>query len=164
EHAFSNLQFQPVRRPWVDVDHLLDLVDEATPAQLQRRNIYRHSHLIEPRGVPTKVVFHRFAQRPAPYLMDQSGLFQDRNELPWGDETGTRIVPSHQRLGAGELAALQANLRLIMENEFPPRQGQPEKILHRQPAGNLFGHSRSVKEISIAARLCLLERRLAVLE
>ena len=81
DQAFGDLQFQSGRRMRVDADRLLDLGDEAAIAQLQRRHVDRDAHGRQARGAPAQVVFDRLAQRPAPDFMDQSGFFQDRDEL-----------------------------------------------------------------------------------
>ena len=118
DQAFGDLQFQPGRRVRVDADHLLDLGDEAAIAQLQRRHVHRDAHRRQARGAPAQVVCDGLAQRPAPDVIDQSGFFQDRDEAARRHQAGARIVPADQRLGAGELAAHEVHLGLVMEHEL----------------------------------------------
>ena len=62
-------------------------------------------------------------QRPATELDDQAGFLGQGNELHGGDETVVGLVPAHQRLEAGYVAAIQRHDGLKMHLEFNGLEG-----------------------------------------
>ena len=97
-------------------DRILDLYDEAAAAQLQRRHVYGDAHGGEPDRAPAPVVLDRFAERPAPHFVDESGLFQDWYKTGGRDEAGLRIIPTDQRLGTRDLTAREVYLGLALDH------------------------------------------------
>src|ERR1700728_1688266 len=71
DQAFGDFQLKARRRAGGNADGFLDLRDEASIAQLQRRHIHRDAHSGQARAAPTLVIFNRFVQGPSPYFMDQ---------------------------------------------------------------------------------------------
>src|SRR6185295_10402869 len=100
--------------------------DESAIAQLQRRYVDRDAHGGQTRGTPAQIVADGFGEGPAPDAVDQSGFFQDWDERAWRHETRQRIVPADQRLDAGQLAALEIDLGLVMKHEFFPVERQAQ--------------------------------------
>jgi hypothetical protein len=103
-------------------------------------------------------------QRPAAHFVDHSGLFQDWNEPAERCQAGPWIIPPNQRLGAADFAVRKAHLGLVMEHEFPLLERLVQLIFEGELAGGHFGQLLRVKQVSIAARLGLLERGLGILE
>ena len=61
-------------------------------------------------------------------LLDQAVFFKKRDKNSRADRPQPGMLPTHQRLGAGELGALRTyvKLRLVMDQELPVGDGLPE--------------------------------------
>ena len=67
-------------------------------------------------------------------------------------QASSRIIPPDQRLGAGELAAHEVHLGLVVEDEFSFVERLAQLIFQIEPANHRFGHFLRVEQVSIAAR------------
>src|SRR6185437_2110820 len=160
DQAFGDLQFQSDGRLRIDGNGPLDLACEVAIVQLQRRYVHCDSHSRQPHGPPTQVIFYCLAERPASDLVDQSGFLEHGNEVSRADQPQFRIVPANQGFDAGNEAAGQIYLRLVVEYEPLVVESLVQLIFQGEFAGDRLGHFLLVKQIRMHARLGLLERRL----
>src|SRR5207245_4416471 len=94
-------------------------VEQIALAELHRREIDRYADVRRPaRGGRAGALQHVLAERN-----DQTGLLGQRNELVGRDEPLLRMAPASQRLGAGWLARLDVDDRLVVHLQLVAREG-----------------------------------------
>ena len=73
------------------------------------------------------------AQDPGTQRMDEAARLRHRHELAGQHQAALRVVPAHQRLDRGEAAALEVELRLVVQHELAALE-RPAQLAAR-PAG-----------------------------
>ena len=162
DQAFGDLQFQSRCGMGVDPDDLLDQGDEAAITQLQCGDVYRNGNGRQAGGTPAAVIVHGRMQCPATGLVDQAGLLQYRNKPAGQHQSRTRIVPSDERLGAGDLPGRKIDLGLVVEYELPPFDCFAQLCLELQLAGQGLRHLAGIEQVARPLPLGALERRVGV--
>jgi len=75
-------------------------------------------------------------------LLDQTGLFQQRNELQRRHQAQLRALPADQRLDSDDASTLQIHFRLVVQDELVSLQCPPQLVLERQLLRDALGHLR----------------------
>ena len=98
QHGFGDLEFEPARRQAGRRQRRDDLQRQRAAPELHRRNVDREPDVVGPgRGLRAGRRQHPFAE-----LVDQAGVFGDRNEFGGRDHAALGMAPAHQRLAAGD--------------------------------------------------------------
>ena len=71
-------------------------------------------------------------EHPARQRPDQPGLLGDRHEQVWTEQPVPRMLPAHERLGAGDAAGRQADLGLEVQRQLVLVDGTPQLAHHCQ--------------------------------
>ena len=74
------------------------------------------------------------SMHPAADRLDQAALLGDRDELAGVEQAAPRMVPAHQRLEAGDLAAAQRDDRLVVQRQLVAPDRAAQLVLELQPA------------------------------
>ena len=97
-------------------EQLVDIAREAEVEQVRGAEVDGDRHaqaLVTPaRDGPARV---QDAERQRAH---QAGLLGERQERARAEEAELRVVPAHECLGAGDLAALEVELRLVVQDEL----------------------------------------------
>jgi hypothetical protein len=96
----------------------------------------------DPAGLPQRPV----AERP-----DEAGLLRDRQEGAGQQHAPLRVAPAQQRLEGAHRAALDADDRLVFEEEFAGRK-PPGDIPGTRRAGGILRRERRIEEAHAARR------------
>ena len=99
-------------------------------------------------------------QRP-----DQPDVLGQRDELGGPDHAAARMAPAQQRLDAGDPAALEVALRLVVDGELVGGEGLAQLALEQAGTARHEVHLRREEAAAVAAvRLGPVHRELGVLE
>src|SRR5258706_14353337 len=110
QHGLGDLQLQPVRRKAGGRQRGNDLQRERAALELNRRDVDRELDMVGPcHGFRARRRQHPFAK-----LIDQTGVFRNRNELGGRDHATFGVPPAQQRLAAGDLVVLEADAGLVV--------------------------------------------------
>ena len=111
EHGLRDLQFEPARRQAGRRQCRDDLQGQRAAAKLHRRDVDREVDVVGPcRGLRAGRRQHPFAE-----LVDQAGLFRDRNEFGGRDHAAFGVTPAHQRFAAGDGVVGEADAGLVID-------------------------------------------------
>ena len=115
QHGLGDLQFQPARRQAGGGQRRDDLQRQRAASELNRRDVDRELDVVGPgRGLGAGRGQHPFAE-----LVDQAGLFGDRDEFGGRDHAALGMPPAQQRFAAGDPVVLQADAGLVVDFERP---------------------------------------------
>ena len=113
QHRLGDLQFEPARRQAGGGKRGQDLQREGAAPELDRRNVDREADIVGPgRGLRAGRGQHPFAE-----LIDQAGVFRDRNELGGRDHAAFGVAPAQQRFAAGDAVVAKADAGLVVNLE-----------------------------------------------
>ena len=113
EHGLGDLELEPARRQAGGGQRGDDLQRQRAALELDRRNVDRDLDVVRPgRGLGAGGGQHPFAD-----LVDQAGLFGDRDELGGRDHAAFRMPPAQQGLAAGDAVVPEADAGLVVDLE-----------------------------------------------
>jgi hypothetical protein len=106
--------------------------DKILRTQFRSRNIDSNAQPGQPGVLPGTGLPARFAQDPAPDRQNRAARLGDRNEFARLQQSALRVTPADQRFHAGDRAALQVDLRLIMQRELLSLNRVSEVVFDRK--------------------------------
>ena len=104
-----------------------------------RRDIDADLECRQSRPVPDTNLAAGFAEYPTFDIDDQSGFLGDPDECI-GENDLTLVAPTQQDLHADQFTALNADLRLIFQEEFVTGEGLSQCALHVQAVVDVIRH------------------------
>ncbi len=98
-------------------------IDKVPPPQLQRRDIDGDTYVQQAGVVPFADVAYRLEKDPLANIDDGAGLLEQRDEYRRLNDAVFRVLPAQQRFETFDFAALDIDLRLIVEQELLATRG-----------------------------------------
>ncbi len=132
--AFGQFQLEEFGRQRGLFQHFRDHLRQSFMMELHRRQVDRNGLQRQAGIQPFAGLPHRLAQRPFADRLDQAGLFGDPDEFVRADHAQVRMVEAQQRLGAGHLAGLEVDLRLVLQEQLATLQAGAQRGLDLQVA------------------------------
>ena len=154
QQRLGDLELEPPRRQAGMFQRIRHHREQIAAAELERRQVHGDTDVVRPgRGIEAGAAQHQAAQR-----IDQAGFLGNRNELGRRDHTTLGMRPAHQRLEAGDAAALEIDQRLVVgaEHVVLDRVAQLDLDL---AAALSFCMERGLEEGEAAARIQLGARQ-----
>ncbi len=99
--------------------------------------------------LPGHRLLARLAQGPHAHWHNESGVLKQRDKLPRRDQSCLRVIPANQRLSAGDAAAAQFDLRLVVQDKLLALERVAQLRLKRQALERLGVHIGRVKLVAI---------------
>jgi hypothetical protein len=163
--AFGDFQLQVLPGKAAVDQYFLDQPGQIAGAELARRNIHRHDEIAQAPLDPVAGLGARGSQHLFADLHDQSRLFRHRDELAGGNHAPVRMLPADQRFEAGQTAPGDADLRLVMQDQFVALQRTPEAPSHLQHLARALVEVAGIASVAVAPRaLDRLHRRARLLD
>ena len=136
EDRLGELELQPLRLQARLGQRLRHALDEVRLLELQRRHIDRHQQPVA-LVTPQRGLLHRLVQHPRAQRHDEAAAFGHWNELGRRHIAQLGVTPADQRLGTHDLAAVQVDLRLVVEPETPSGQRLAHGVVELHAAAQL---------------------------
>ena len=106
--------------------------DEIPGTQFRGGNIDPDAQPLQSGVLPGTGLRAHFAQYPASDRQNRAACFGDLNEFARLQQSVPRMVPTDQRFHAGDRAALQIDLRLIMQRKLLSPDRVAEVVFQRR--------------------------------
>ncbi len=137
---------------------------QAAVRELARRQVHGDGHRRQAERLPGDVLPADRVEHPFSDGHDQAGLFRDRDELHRRDRAQVRMAPAQQGLHAGDAAAPDVPLGLVLEFEFAEFQRVPQAGLEVETLERMRVQLLGIElEIVLAHLLGLVHRDVGVL-
>ena len=138
------------------VERLANDGREAGVGELARRHVDRHRRggSGDPFVDPAAQVAQCLGQRPRTDLVDEPGLFGDRDELARRQHDVGRSFPADQRLETAQATGGDVDDRLLVQPHLVAPDRAVERVLHIHAVGDLGLH-RVVEQGDPVAAPCL---------
>ena len=127
--------------------------DETFVPELQRRHIHCHRPAQQLTVAPQAGLFTGLVQHPATDLDNQPAILGNRDKAAGLQLPQLRMIPAQQSLGAGDGAAGQINLGLVVQHKLMPFQGHAQFGFDGLPGHGLITHVAGKKLVIVAAPL-----------
>ena len=162
-HAFGDFQLQAFRWQAAVLQRAVHAVHQIGQLELAMRDIHRHAPKQVPTIQPTPRLRAGGVQYPVANRHDQRRIFRNRNKLRRRHHAHLRVIPADQRLVAKQLARVQLELGLVVQQELAARQRGVQAVFQAHALHGRGVHVRGEElKVVLAALLGPIHRRVGV--
>src|SRR5690606_35921381 len=122
----GNLEHQTTGRPVEPLEHVSYPPDEPRLLELKRGDIHRDLAELQALVAPRGKLRDRGFDNPGTELRNLTAPFGDRNELLRAHEPARRMRPAQKRFEPGDLAGMEIDLRLVIDEKVSRYRRLPQ--------------------------------------